>query len=519
MAEQEHPDEAIDIQHVEVLDTESLCPPQEAPVESRPIAAETMHKRPNILRRAFYAGALVVGLGIGTYAATHPSPDWKAAHVADIVHTGIEDLELAAPFILTAAAVGTGSMLRNEAGIMKLKMAARGLTSTELSSSTWRGTGRRLLRQAMIPAIGIAAAGTAFTIESGLINGTNNAIQSMAAVVPAGAEGHTNWVYRDGALHLMDDSDVARKSVEKLTAAVELGSVPGVSKVLAAMKTTLTVIPTAHNRNQAGLLISVDNTPDGLPSKVTPPVEPGALCEVQDERCVLAPNEIEVDKDEGYKIGETLTVQGRPYKVVAFAETHQSILNREVAYSGLSEAQKTEGYSWLIVEADSKQAVENGLGQLGLSSELSTETTKEFLKANQDVWTGNGSTLLGLLILDLSVFASTTFLMSRQAEQIRNKQLIATVEAIGAGTGDIVAIERAGVAMKTALAVPFAYLASKASEFYVVNTVVPGFHGKFTLPMLGASTALFGVAQAAGIPRTTKRQHKKESLAARRAQA
>ena len=482
-------------------------------------ADEVIARRPNALARGgnwlrkHWKGVAVAGsMATATaFGATHSQAvldiDYsllKEIDISTIGRTFIDAAEAVSPVALGGAGLGLAAMTRNRPGRTNLQLAWRGLAPNKHNAA------KRLVAGAMLPALGIGAISNALMIESAIHKGANPNIISTDRDVTAQYPGkQLIWNMEAGTHHFMDDSQLSHTTFGRVEQAIESGDYPGVVAAQPFYRDLVT-IPTKFSGNQAGMVFSVPAAGD-KPSPMLPTVKAGAECKVVDERCALKPNEIIIDEGEGFKVGDTVKIRDHEFTVVAFPKEDQSLVNRLIAYTGVDEAENQDkNYFGFASVVDSKEAATKMIADLGLTDQLDQETTPEFLEANDDFWYHNGTTLLFLLIADITLFGGATFATMSKNEQERNTSVIATMRAFGTTDRQLVIQQQARAAIMTGKGIiPGAGGAVAATA--VINKALVGFHGE-TSPKMIAGAAGIILLTKAGATAKNMRSMRNESI-------
>jgi hypothetical protein len=433
------------------------------------------------------AGALTTS----GYVISHAeAPDFKSVNITQIGGDFIDYGEETAPVLLGAAVL---QLLLVAGGSFKgnLRFAWEGLETQNPNPY------RKAVRGAVLPAVAITALSTAFMINDGLRTGPDHNIEAMVASIEsaAGSKAAGKEVVlglSPGTYHFMDESRVPADVIKKITVAEAQDLDPEVSDIV-PFKADLTSISTPYNRRQASLVLSSANI-NRHPSPITPEVKPGAICELEGDHCVLKPNELIVDDNEGLAVGDTTMIHGQEFKVVALSKEAQSIINRLIVYSGMETG--NENYFGFAALANSESDVEDLIYKLGLQDQLSAESAEEFIKYNREFWQQNVTPLIILMVGDILLFAGATFLAARRYEQERNKSLMASMRAMGMSKRQLAEQQAARCTLLTAKGVLPAYLAATLSQ-EGINSILAGFHAELKPEMLALSSASILAVQLA----------------------
>lgn len=452
-------------------------------------------------RGVTFAGALAVGtIGGAAYVATHDVDYAGLAKQIDIAAVGrdlIDAAEVGGPVLLGAAGLHLGLLGTTRPGRKDLQLARRGLNSNN------HGVLRRVAAGALLPAIGVGALTNALMIEQGIHKGADANIVSIdRGITTQFPNKKIMWDMENGTSHFMNDSQITHEQFSRVQTAISSGKYPGVYGAQPFFRDLVT-IPTRFNGEQAGMVFSLSGLGD-KPSPALPEVKPGALCKIVDERCNLKPNDIIIDENEGFKIGDEVDIRGHKFNVVAFPKQDQSLVNRLIAYTGVDEEKvKDRNYFGFITLVDSEEEAKKMMAGIGISNQLDQETTAEFIDANNAFWFHNGTTLMFLMIADISLFAGTTFAAIKNFEHERNLPVIATMKALGTSARQLAVQQYARSSMITAKGViPGFAGAAVATE--AINKNLVGFHGETTWQMAGAASGLVLLTQFAA---TAKMMH------------
>lgn len=504
-------DPALDVA-VSPVKLRSAVPLESAPAPERPMIVSDCDWLASARGAAAVVG-LTGSVGLLTYGAMSIKPESRGLEsvpLADIGDKFQTAAELAGPGVLAAAAVGVAAFVATTSGRRLWPLAWRGLApermcDTPHDSLVGRARHRTLhnptLRRAVagiaVPAAGITALSTAFMIQTEVAEGPNRMVESqVAAVQEAAPTGKTitfNWEV--GTEHYMEGSHIAAADVTNTLAALQAARVPGVQTII-PFKADLTDIRTKDNPNQASLIISV--VPDNAngTSAIAPEVRPGAICETVNDRCALRPHELVVDAGEGLEIGDTTEVRGETATVVGFAEESQSLMGRPVMFKGLTERDLRSGYSGFVTVADSHEAAEDMLVQLGLDENIHAQTPGELLERNKDFWNRNGTPLIMLLVANTAMFATVTFTALRRGERERTRSQMAAMRSLGTSRAQIAGLQFSRLALEAGRSVIPAAAIAKGLELGI-GAMMTGFHGTVTPATIAASTGMVVAIQTA----------------------
>ncbi len=461
-------------------------------------------------RGAAFTGALTLGaIGAAGYASTHEIDYSSLAKQFDISKFGrdfIDIAEVGGPILLAAGAVELGVMSSSRPGRKNLKLAWTGLAENKYNSF------QKVAAGALLPTLGIWAISNALMIEDGIHRGANpNIVTINDSLTTKYPESIVSWGTQKGTHHFMNDSHVSHNTVSKVNSALQSGQYPNVSGVQPYYRDLVT-IPTPFSDNQAGMVFSVGGGSE--PSPMLPEVKSGANCRVVMNKCNLGPDEMIIDENEGFKVGDEVEIRDHKYRVVAFPKEDQSLVNRLVAFTGVDEKQlKDNDYFGFVTVAKSAEDVKHMIQDLGVGDKIDQQSTQEFLDANDDFWYHNGTTLLFLLIGDITLFGSASFASMKRFEQERDRPTTATINAIGGTNRQLAqqAFARSIVLTGKGI-VPGAAIAVISTE--LINKILVGFHGETDPKMVGASAGII-LASQFGATAKSMRSMKKEPLAQR----
>ena len=437
-------------------------------------------------RKLAFGGALGLAVAGGAYVTENGVPDLKNVDITEVGRTLIDATEEAAPYLLGAAGLQIASMAFTRGGKQKLNMAYLGLGRYPEKRH------QRLMAGALLPTIGVTCLSTALMIEDGIHTGANKNISSMVTSLEEEYPGkEIAWTLQSGSNHFMNDSDISPEVVQNISATEQ---VTNGTFLTAPFYRDLVTIPTPYSENQAGMIISVSGA-----SPILPEVKDGTICEQPTEpnQCDLKANEIILDADEGFEIGDSVEIRGHDFTVVGFPEEDQSLVNRLIAFTGVSEEtigdKDPYGFASLV---ENKEDALKMIEDLGLQDQVDILSTEQFLENNENFWSHNGTPLLILLIGDIAIFAGVTFSSMKKFEQERDRPVLATLRAIGTSSGQIAQQQYARTTIQTAKGVIPGFAAAEVSTL-AINQLLPGFSGDVTPKMVMASTALaLGVQMA-----------------------
>lgn len=435
---------------------------------------------------ALSGGIMVGGILGANHIAENGLPDPKNVDITEVGRTFIDVAEEVSPYLLGLAGIQVASMALNRGGRRNLKMAYRGVGVSRTPYKT-------LMSGMLLPSIGVATLGTALMIEDGIHRGAGENISSMTKSLEEAHPGkEVVWTLQKGTNHFMNDSDLPPQIFQDISATEQ---VTNGSFMTAPFYRDLVTIPTPYSENQAGMIISVSGA-----SPILPEVKDGAICEMVPEEkiCDLKGDEIILDEGEGFNVGDNVEIRGHDFTVVGFPEEDQSLVNRLIAFTGVSEEMTNKdhyGYASLV---ENKEDAVKLMQDLGLNEEVDVLDTKEFLEANEDFWSHNGTPLLILLIGDIAVFAGVTFTSMKKFEQERDGPVLATLRAIGASKGQVAQQQYARNSIQISKGiVPGAAAAGVSTA--AINSMLPGFAGTVTPKMIFASAGISLAVQAASV--------------------
>ena len=439
-------------------------------------------------KKLAFAGGLGVATAAGLQMADHDLSSMKSVDITEAGRGFIDVAETAAPILLGAAALQIGAMTLTRPGRKNLEMSALGLHSNE------RNIYKTLIGGMLLPTIGIGALSTALMIEDGIHRGADKNISSITSSLKAE---HPNkqvtWILQKGSNHFMNDSDISPGVYNDVKQQI---SDQGQSTMnVSPFYRDLVTLPTKYSDNQASMIISVSGA-----SPILPEVKDGAICDIQGQRCNLKEDEIIVDEGEGFNIGDSVQIRGHQFRVVAYPREDQSLVNRLIAYTGVSDAMTDKSHYGLASLVDSKEDTVRLIEDMHLEDQLDVLSTEEFMDLNNDFWSHNGTPLLILLIGDIAIFAGVTFSAMKKFEQERDRPVLATLRAVGASSSQIAHQQYARTTIQTSKGIlPGAAIAGLTAV--AINNLLPGFSGEITPSMIAASS---GLALAVQMGSTTR---------------
>lgn len=451
-------------------------------------------------------GIAASAVAVGAVAAEHVAgpQDWKALDIASVGEFIISHGGGAAGTVLlglgaTETAYRWATKGGSPANKANFELGDRGVAQPGIQKdkSELRKSWDKIRRGVALPALGILALSSAFMINQGINEGPQQSISAMADGAAKAAGTTTDnifWAFQPGTNHFMDRSDISPETIAEIQR-YATSSVPSDMQAL-AFKADLTTVPTQHSSSQAGLVMRTENIDGEHPSPLTPKVKEGALCKVVDERCVLDAGELIVDAKEGLSIGQSVEIQGSPYKVVAFSQESQSLLDRLVVYTGMSEADRQKDYFGLAIEANSKADIEKMIKDLHLEQQLSAETTDELLEYTKDFWEHNGTPLVALLVLDTMLLGTASLAAYKQSKYEENRNHYGLLRSLGMGKRELRRQMRIDSTLTTAKAIVPAYAGAAAIEIFL-NSSLPGFHTELNPLMVGGAAGLLLASQVA----------------------
>ncbi len=414
------------------------------------------------------------------------------------------------PYMLLAggAFVGGLALSRNRLDQSKLRLANRGLDYNNKNrlQSAFAGT--------LIPAIGAIALTTSFSIEEEIRTGPNRVISAIEADISDQDDNRDlYWVLQDDTDYFMNTSSISfddKKEQKNFFAQAENNNELDILPF--HLDLTEIDMPQNHRHNhQPALVIGAPSEDKTTPSPIYPETETSD-CMKAENSCVLESDELIIDTNEGINIGDTITVRGEEYNVAGLAKDSRSLLNRLAVFTsqeGVERFRKSDDNSYygLAVEAESLEDIEELLQEFGMDDSQEILSTEELLDNNSEFWEGNGTTLMMLLIMNISAFGGISMYERKRAEQEYNRSDIATLRSLGMSVKDIAQIDFARATITTAKAsipvMPVSYVVSEMS-----NVGIAGFNSEIDSAMVAGAAGTILTAKTAGVALLTKRLRK-----------
>ena len=160
-----------------------------------------------------------------------------------------------------------------------------------------------------------------------------------------------------------------------------------------------------------------------------------ARCRVTANACALADGEAVTDDDVA-PVGSTVTLRGRPLRVVAHTAKAASLLNRAVVFVTPAAFDRSDGsreppFAAVAAGGPGRSALDAARAGERTPDELAVSSTAQIADANRRFWAGNGTPIMLILILLVMVFGGVAFYASREALHEQARAEIATLLAIG----------------------------------------------------------------------------------------
>ena len=422
-----------------------------------------------------------------------------AVDVTELARDSVATLSATGPIALALTCAALAVVVATPRGRSAWMLGRRGLHGRRPSAR------RQLLMGLAIPLIAVTSTSVSLGFERELREGPNRVLFQLV-----GGDGRElSWLMQADTRHFMNDSRLPS------TAVTSLRRSPG-----AALYWSQLSDMTPRTGNPITALIIARSGPGGRGSAPAPVDRATARCQVRANACALADGEAVTDDDVA-PVGATVTLRGRPLRVVAHTAKAASLLNRAVVFVTPAAFDRSDGsreapFAAVAAGAPGRAALDAARAGQPAPDELAVSSTAQIADANRRFWAGNGTPLMLILILLVMVFGGVAFYASRKALHEQARAEIATLLAIGVPPRVLGAAELARTAISACVAAliggPLA-----VAIVAVADSQILGFHAAVELDMVAASAGLMvvaGIGALVGTGLRLRRANLAEAMAA-----